>query len=196
MAKLKLKPQAKDILILDIIKLMNEERAKLENAEASLVSFANKLGNAIDKYYNGSAGGNDVEAPISRTITDGNILNSILESVKNALNEFNETLINHTHTFESLTDKPTTIDGYGITDARSEYVSEKLTNEVDGINKLFVTTSPFDTDTLVIYLNGIKENHYIILSDTEIEFEDAPLNNGFTDVIEATYRKKLNPIII
>jgi len=40
----------KDILILDIIQLMTEEKLKEDDAAESLISFATKLGTAIDKY--------------------------------------------------------------------------------------------------------------------------------------------------
>lgn len=42
----------KTVLINAIIKLMREEKAKLDDSEESLISFANKLGTAIHNYSN------------------------------------------------------------------------------------------------------------------------------------------------
>jgi len=67
--------------------------------------------------------------------------------------------------------------------------NEKLIGIVDGINKIFKTSKKFLTNNIIIYLNGIKESHFIESGEDEITLEDAPKNIGFTDVVEAVYTK-------
>ena len=69
-------------------------------------------------------------------------------------------------------------------------VDEVLTGDIDGINKVFSTSDPYEAGTLQVFVNGLKERHYTELSDTQIEFIVAPKNEGFTDLIEAIYIKK------
>jgi len=65
--------------------------------------------------------------------------------------------------------------------------TEKLTGEVNGVNRIFSTSSAYVEGKIEVYLNGVKEVFFIESSDTTITLEEAPKNNGFTDRIEATY---------
>lgn len=72
----------------------------------------------------------------------------------------------------------------------SYIITEPLSGAVNGVNKVFSTTSPFVTNTLSVFLNGIRETHYSETTDTQITMEDAPKNIGFTDTLEIIYTKK------
>jgi hypothetical protein len=63
--------------------------------------------------------------------------------------------------------------------------------EINGINRVFITASPFLSNTISIFLNGIKEKYYTINSDMQITLDDAPKNNGFNDVLEISYVIKI-----
>lgn len=68
-------------------------------------------------------------------------------------------------------------------------VTEIMIGNVDGINKQFSTTLPFNK-IIAIYINGLKEKNFSVSSDTTIILNEAPKNIGFSDIIEATYIKK------
>lgn len=69
-------------------------------------------------------------------------------------------------------------------------VVEQPSGDVDGVNKVFVLSYPAVSSSICMFRNGLKVHEFTVVSDTSIEFEDAPLNTGFTDIIEATYIKK------
>ncbi len=68
--------------------------------------------------------------------------------------------------------------------------SEILIGQVNGVNRVFSTTSPFVTQRINVFKNGLKEIYFVESSDTSVTLEDAPLNNGYSDKIEALYTLK------
>ena len=91
----------------------------------------------------------------ARTITlTGSVTGSV--SIDGSANVTLATTTNHTHTFASLTDKPTTISGYGITDALKIDGSNGTAAGVSAlINKLDIGAStPTDTDYYVCQWAG------------------------------------------
>ncbi|MGV8961797.1 MAG: hypothetical protein ACOH2V_00180 [Candidatus Saccharimonadaceae bacterium] len=73
------------------------------------------------------------------------------------------------------------------TSSTSSYKDEKMIGLVDSLNTVFETSHPFVLESLLVFLNGIKEKNYIINSNTQITFKNAPLNRGFQDLVEAYY---------
>ncbi len=65
--------------------------------------------------------------------------------------------------------------------------TEILAGEVNGVNRVFSTSSAYVAGEIEVYLNGLKEVFFTESSDTTITLDEAPKNNGFTDRIEATY---------
>ena len=72
----------------------------------------------------------------------------------------------------------------------AEIIETELIGEVNNINKIFTTPFPYVSGTISIYWNGIKERYFKEISDTQIELEKPPLNNGFLDTIDAIFTKK------
>jgi len=72
----------------------------------------------------------------------------------------------------------------------SQRRSETLSGPVDGINKVFTTSSAYVSGTIDVYLNGLKETYFVESSDRTITLDEAPKNIGFSDRIEATYTLK------
>lgn len=68
-------------------------------------------------------------------------------------------------------------------------VNERLTGVVDGLNRNFFTSSVFIPASLAVFINGLKETEFSVLSSTEILLDQAPRNFGFTDTVEAMYMK-------
>lgn len=68
----------------------------------------------------------------------------------------------------------------------------QLIGNVDGSNKIFSTPEPYESGTITVFRNGLKYRDFIEVpdSDTQIELFEAPLNTGFSDLIEAIYIKK------
>ena len=105
----------------------------------------------------------------ARTITlTGSVTGSV--SIDGSQNVSLATTTNHTHTFASLTDKPTTLSGYGITDAlTSKFITYKedfqhyvillcrigtnTTNDQHTINGTFWTTRSGSTRYQAAYIN-------------------------------------------
>jgi len=69
-------------------------------------------------------------------------------------------------------------------------VDEQLAGAVNGINRVYNTSGPFETGTITLFINGFKERSFTEISDRQIELAVAPKNTGFTDLIEAIYIKK------
>ncbi len=69
-------------------------------------------------------------------------------------------------------------------------VSEQLLGEVNGVNRVFSTSWPYEPGTVTVFLNGFRQREFTGISDTQIQLSEAPRNSGFTDLIEATYLKK------
>lgn len=55
-------------------------------------------------------------------------------------------------------------------------------------SKKFRTSKNFITETLVIYVNGLREKNTIVTSDFEFEFYDDLYDN---DIVEVEYLKKV-----
>jgi hypothetical protein len=72
----------------------------------------------------------------------------------------------------------------------ADFLPERLTGVIDGVNRIFSTSVPFETSTIVVFLNGLKEKHFSVLSDTQIMLDEPAQNSGFTDCIEAFYIRK------
>ena len=91
----------------------------------------------------------------ARTITlTGSVTGSV--SLDGSQNVSLATTTNHTHTFDSLTSKPTTISGYGITDA---YTASTIDSKLSGYLPLSGgTLSGRDS---VLNINSLTENSYI-----------------------------------
>jgi len=53
--------------------------------------------------------------------------------------------------------------------------NQAVTGVIDGINRIFTTAIAFTASKLKVKLNGIDEVHFIELSDTQFELEEAPL---------------------
>lgn len=72
----------------------------------------------------------------------------------------------------------------------SRTVNEQLGGVVNGINRSFYASSPFRAGTINVFVNGLREKHFVEINDTTITLDDAPLNTGFMDTIEAFYTLK------
>ena len=68
-------------------------------------------------------------------------------------------------------------------------IIEQPTGDIDGDNTLFSTTHPYIPDSLMVFINGIKEFYFTEISDTQFTVSNAPKNIGFIDVIEVVYTK-------
>jgi hypothetical protein len=77
-----------------------------------------------------------------------------------------------------------------ITEVDTNPVDEQLTGVVNGVNRVYSTSYPFESGTITVFINGFKERSFIELSERQIELEVAPKNTGFNDLIEAIYIKK------
>lgn len=67
------------------------------------------------------------------------------------------------------------------------YKNELMLGVVNGINKIFTTSSPFVLGSLLVFVNGLKVRNYTVNSNMQITFDDPPLSDGELDIIEATY---------
>ncbi len=72
----------------------------------------------------------------------------------------------------------------------SDFIPEQLTGTIDGENRIFSTTVPFEATTILVFLNGLKQNRFEVISESQIMLYEPPQNNGFTDCIEAFYIRK------
>ena len=61
---------------------------------------------------------------------------------------------------------------------------------VDGINTIFGSMLPFEPASIEVFINGLKEQHFRLLSDMTLELEDPPKISGFVDKIELIYLSK------
>ena len=73
--------------------------------------------------------------------------------------------------------------------------TETMTGIVNGVNKIFSTSVPFEAGMLSVSINGLKDRGFTALSDRQIEFTTAPKSAGFTDLVEAIFVKKQVPKI-
>ena len=73
---------------------------------------------------------------------------------------------------------------------------EKPTGTIDGVNKVFTTSQPFISGTLLVFLNGIAltpgaSDDYVELTTTTFEFSASlipTIESGATDKILVTYQ--------
>ncbi|MFH1118269.1 MAG: hypothetical protein V1775_00490 [Bacteroidota bacterium] len=65
--------------------------------------------------------------------------------------------------------------------------TEILIGQVNGINRVFSTSSPYVTLRINVFKNGLKEIYFVESSDTSVTLDEPPLSNGFSDKIEALY---------
>ena len=72
----------------------------------------------------------------------------------------------------------------------TDFMVEQLNGTVDGQNRLFTTTFPFEPTTIMVFLNGLHEKHFAVVSNTQIQLDEPAKNSGFTDFIEALYIRK------
>lgn len=72
----------------------------------------------------------------------------------------------------------------------TDFMVEQLSGTVDGQNSLFTTTFPFEPTTIMVFLNGLHEKHFAVVSNTQIRLDEPAKNSGFTDFIEALYIRK------
>jgi len=66
-------------------------------------------------------------------------------------------------------------------------ITELLYGQVNGVNRLFATSSPYVAERISVFKNGLKEIYFVESSETSITLDEAPLNIGFSDKIEALY---------
>ncbi len=74
--------------------------------------------------------------------------------------------------------------------SKYQTISEILTGAVDGVNRVFSTSSAFMAGKIEVYVNGLREIYFTESSDTTITLDEAPKNTGFTDIIASTYTLK------
>ena len=69
-------------------------------------------------------------------------------------------------------------------------LTQSAVGVVDGINAVFAASVPFEPGSIEVYVNGIKERFFRLISDTEIELENPPKTGGYSDYIELVYLQK------
>lgn len=72
----------------------------------------------------------------------------------------------------------------------SPFIEEVPSGVINGVNKIFTTSYAYVSGSLILYRNGLKENYFNELSDIEIQIDEPPLNDGYTDLIKVTYTRK------
>lgn len=130
---------------------------------------SNNIGNQSVKYAttSGSCSGNAATAtkwatPRIITLT-GSVTGSV--SIDGSANVSLATTTNHTHTFASLTSKPTTLSGYGITDAPTKSgagatgtwgisISGNAATATTAITATKIGTSTVGSATMPVYINS------------------------------------------
>lgn len=130
---------------------------------------SNNIGNQSVKYAttSGSCSGNAATTTkwaTSRIITlTGSVTGSV--SIDGSANVSLATTTNHTHIFASLTSKPTTLSGYGITDAPTKSgagatgtwgisISGNAATATTAITATKIGTSTVGSATMPVYING------------------------------------------
>jgi hypothetical protein len=87
-----------------------------------------------------------------------------------------------------------TIDPLGkITKIEEVYTAlnkEQLTGAVNGANKTFNTSVAYAPGSVMLYVNGLKDRGYTETGSTEVTLDEAPLNRGFSDIVEAIFIKQ------
>ncbi len=87
-----------------------------------------------------------------------------------------------------------TVDGSGritkIEEAYSALHKEQLMGAVNGTNKTFNTSVAYAPGSVILFVNGLKERGYTETGTTEVTMDEAPLNRGFSDIVEAIFIKQ------
>ena len=87
-----------------------------------------------------------------------------------------------------------TVDGSGritkIEEAYSALQKEQLMGAVNGTNKTFNTSVAYAPGSVILFVNGVKERGYTETGTTEVTLYEAPLNRGFSDIVEAIFIKQ------
>ena len=68
--------------------------------------------------------------------------------------------------------------------------TEIMIGQVNGVNRVFTTSSPYVSGRINVFKNGLKEIYFVESSDTSVTLDEAPLNHGYSDKIEALYTLK------
>lgn len=112
----------------------------------------------------------------ARTITlTGSVTGSV--SIDGSSNVSLDTTTNHTHTFASLTSKPTTLSGYGITDASRIF---RYTIPASGNKGVRITFTAYEP--VKITVSGSNQNAQLMLVGTGYG-EGGFIRNNFTEVV-------------
>lgn len=115
----------------------------------------------------------------ARTITlTGSVTGSA--SLDGSGNVSLDTTTNHTHTFASLTSKPTTLSGYGITDASRFFRYTIPASGNKGVRITFTSGEP-----VKITVSGANQGAQLVLIGTGYG-EGGFLRNNFTEVVPST----------
>lgn len=115
----------------------------------------------------------------ARTITlTGSVTGSV--SLDGSGNVSLDTTTNHTHTFASLTSKPTTLSGYGITDANRFFRYTIPASGNKGVRITFTSGEP-----VKITVSGANQGAQLVLIGTG-HGEGGFVRNNFTEVVPST----------
>lgn len=115
----------------------------------------------------------------ARTITlTGSVTGSV--SLDGSGNVSLDTTTNHTHTFASLTSKPTTLSGYGITDASRIFRYEIPASGNKGVRITFTSGEP-----VKITVSGANGGAQLVLVGTGYG-AGGFLRNNFTELVQST----------
>jgi len=69
-------------------------------------------------------------------------------------------------------------------------IGEHLIGSINGFNKIFTTSNEFISDSIELYINGLKQRNGIdfeVTGENEVTLSDAPTNIGFPDYLTASY---------
>lgn len=69
-------------------------------------------------------------------------------------------------------------------------ITQQAIGLVNGINTVFSASVSFDPGSIEVYVNGIKERYFSLVSDTTIQLQNAPKTTGYSDFIELVYLQK------
>lgn len=90
--------------------------------------------------------------------------------------------------------RPVVVGSSGGTGPSTRVYNEVLQGDINGTNKTFQTSSPFQADSIVVFINGVRlEDNEISVSGTSevtLLIPDAPIDDtpgGQRDVVTADY---------
>lgn len=79
---------------------------------------------------------------------------------------------------------------YQYIEVKKQITIETPVGDIDGVNRVFTISKPYVAQSIIVYVNGLKEHNFAETTDTTITLDTAPKNTGFIDYIEVTYLKK------